>query len=90
MMPFMSELDVELHADFETLFEKKINRLKLLEGVKGVIYKLLERSWLQKRQQIQSEIEKADNEKDQLKLTLKMTLLLKSPPKLEGLDEINN
>jgi DNA primase len=82
MMPFLASLDQELHVPFETLFDKKINRLKLLDGAKDVISKMLERSWLQKRKKIQEEIEKASDEKDQLKLTLKLTMLIKTPPKL--------
>jgi len=84
-MPFLAELDPDLHPYFEKLFEKKINRLKLQEGAKEAIFKVLERDWLEKRKQLQEDITKAENEKDQLKLTLKMTMLLKSPPKLEGL-----
>lgn len=82
MMPFLAAVDQDLHAAFETLFDKKINRLKLMEGAKDVIAKLLERSWLKKRRLIQEEIEKASDEKDQLKLTLKLTMLIKSPPKI--------
>lgn len=82
MIPFLASIDPDLHAPFEKLFDKKINRLKLLEGAKDVIVKMLERSWLQKRKQIQQEIEKAVDEKDQLKLTLKLTMLIKSPPKI--------
>ena len=81
-MPFMTALDTELHPYFEALFDKKINRLKLEEGSKEAIYKLLERAWLKKRLTVQEEIEKATEEKDQLKLTLKLTLLLKSPPQI--------
>lgn len=83
-MPFMAQLDPNLHSHFEALFDKKINRLKLEEGAKEAILKLLERSWLKKRADLQEMIEKADNEKDQLKLTLKLATLLKSPPKLLG------
>lgn len=82
-MPFLASLDPELHSHFETLFDKKINRLKLLDGAKEVIMKMLERSWLLQRQCIQEDIAKATEEKDQLKLTLKLTMLLKSPPKLQ-------
>ena len=81
-MPFMTALDMELHPYFEALFDKKINRLKLEEGSKEAIYKLLERAWLKKREKVQEEIEKATDEKDQLKLTLKLTLLIKSPPQI--------
>lgn len=80
MMPFLAALDQDLHELFETLFDKKINRLKLAEGSKEVITKMLERSWLQKRRHIQEDIEKAQDEKEQLKLTLKLTMLIKSPP----------
>lgn len=83
-MPFMSSLDPNLHPHFEGLFDKKINRLKLEEGSKEAILKLLERTWLKKRALLQEEIEKAESEKDQLKLTLKLAALLKTPPKLEG------
>lgn len=63
MMPFLAELDQDLHPLFESLFEKKINRMKLEESAKQAIFKLMERSWLKQRQLVQEEIEKADNEK---------------------------
>lgn len=81
-MPFLASLDPELQSHFETLFDKKINRLKLFEGAKETVSKILERAWLGKRQKVQEEIEKALDEKDQLKLTLKLTMLLKTPPQL--------
>lgn len=82
MIPFLASLDADLHQLFETLFDKKINRLKLYEGAKEVVSKILERSWLAKRQGIQEQIAQAQDEKEQLKLTLKLTMLIKSPPQL--------
>jgi DNA primase len=83
MIHFMAHLDPNLVPVFETLFEKKINRLKLFELSKECILKLLERAWLDEQNLLRKEIELAQEEKDQLKLTLKMTLLLKNPPKLQ-------
>jgi len=81
-MPFVSSLETDLHPLFEALFEKKVNRLKIEEGSKEALLKLLERAWLKKRREVQEEIEKVSDEKDQLKLTLKLALLIKNPPKL--------
>lgn len=82
MIHFMAHLDPILIPVFETLFEKKINRLKLYELSKECILKLLQRAWMDEQDALRKEIEQAQEEKDQLKLTLKMTLLLKNPPHL--------
>lgn len=81
-IPFMSSLDPLLHEDFEALFKTKVNRLKLEEGAKGVVYKLLERSWLKQRQALGERIQNTPDEQQQKQLLLEHSLLVKTPPAL--------